>query len=190
VVLDRVLNIPYIKSIVVGNYEPMTELTQGLIDRGYRKFAFIGGIDTDDTRERYRAFSEALEKNGVSFPRQNYFSGDFREKSGYQAARIMTLSAELPEILVCANDNMAIGAIRAFTEYGLRVPEDIAVTGFDDSELAEAMGLTTISIPNYERGYLAARSLIENIHGQQNYEPMKVAATVKWRVTTKDSRYV
>jgi LacI family transcriptional regulator len=126
-----------------------------------------------------------LAKNKIDFDRKNYFHGNYREKSGYQAAKIMMLSNDLPEVLVCANDNMAIGAIKAFEENKIRVPEDISVTGFDDSEAAAMMGLTTISIPRYESGYLAAKELLAMMKGTASKEPFKLSATVKWRRTVK-----
>jgi LacI family transcriptional regulator len=182
VVLDRITNNPWIKSVVVNNYEPMYELIQGVIDRGYRHFGFVGGPEeTADNKERYRAFRDALEANHIEFQQKSYFAGNYREKSGYTAAKILMLSRELPDCLVCANDNMAIGAMKAFRDNGIRVPEDIAVTGFDNCDLAEAMGLTTVSIPNYERGYIAARYLIENIRGQRNVETFKIAAKIIFR---------
>lgn len=184
IVLDRILSNPYIKSIVLNNYDPMTELMQGMVDRGYRKFGFVAGPEqTDDNKERYQAFCDVLKKSGIAFQRKNYFSGDYREKSGYSAAKIMMLSEEMPEAVICANDSMAIGAIKAFRENGFRVPEDIAVTGFDNSDLAEVIGLTTVDVPNYERGYLAAQYLIENIRGIRNVELLKISARVKWRKT-------
>jgi LacI family transcriptional regulator len=88
---------------------------------------------------------------------------------------------ELPEIFVCANDNMAIGAINALHERAYRIPDDVAVTGFDNCERAEMLGLTTVAVPDYERGYLAASFLIENIKGRKNFEPVKLTAAVEWR---------
>ncbi len=182
VVLDRILENPWIKSVVVNNYEPMYELIQGVIDRGYKSFGFVGGPEeTADNKERNWAFRDALAANHIEFQQKSYFAGNYREKSGYTAAKILMLSRELPDCLVCANDNMAIGAMKAFRENGLRVPKDIAVTGFDNCDLAEAMGLTTVSIPNYERGYIAARYLIENIRGQKNVETFKIEAKLIFR---------
>lgn len=184
IVLDRVIESPYIKCIVVNNYDPMRELVQGIVDRGYRRFGFIGGPEqTDDNRERYQAFLDVLDENHIPFNKNNYFSGDYREKSGFTAAKIFMLSGDLPEVVVCANDNMAIGAIKAFSQHGIRVPEDIAVTGFDNSDLAEAMNLTTVDIPNYERGYLAAQYLIENIMGKRDMSLFRISTQVKWRNT-------
>jgi len=184
VVLDRIIDHPHVKSIVVNNYEPMRELVQRVVDKGYKRFGFIGGIEnTDDNRERYQAFLDVLEKNHLNFSRKQYYSGDYREKSGYTAAKIMVLSGNMPEVVVCANDNMAIGAIKAFRENGLRVPADVAVTGFDDCDLASVAGLTTVCIPNYERGYMAAQSLVDMIRGSADAETLKISATIKWRKT-------
>lgn len=186
IVMDRLLDHPYIKCLVVNNYEPMAELMQGLVDRKLRRFAFLGGPEgTDDHIERYSAFLEVLKKNDIPFRKEDYFTGDWREQSGRRAAKIIMLSERRPEVLVCANDNMAIGAMRYFREVGCKVPDEICVTGFDNCELAAFMGITTVAIPNYERGYLAARNLIECIRGQGSFEPFKITAAPKWRKTVR-----
>ncbi|TVY00386.1 LacI family DNA-binding transcriptional regulator [Cohnella terricola] len=189
VLMDRMLtdSKANTKSVTVDNYPVMCDLTQGLIDKGFKSFGFIGGLDfTLDNRERFGAFMDTLAKNKIEFDRSHdYFHGNYREESGYQAAKLMILSHHLPEVLVCANDNMAIGAIKAFKENGIRVPEDISVTGFDDSEAAAMAGLTTVSILRYESGYLAAKDLLGMIAGQTSKDPFKLSATVKWRESVK-----
>ena len=80
---------------------------------------------------------------------------------------------------------MAIGAIKAFRENGLRVPEDISVTGFDDDGRAKEFDLTTVEIPNYERGYIAAQYLLANIEGAADYGTCKISTRVKWRSTVR-----
>lgn len=189
VLMDRILPDAslHTKSVVVDNYPVMCELAQGLVDKGFKKFGFIGGLDyTLDNKERFGALTDTLAKNQIEFDRTYYFHGNYREKSGYQAAKLMILSNALPEVVVCANDNMAIGAIKAFEENNLRVPEDISVTGFDDSEAAAMAGLTTVSIPRYESGYLAAKDLLELINGRKQREPFKLSATnIKWRKSVK-----
>ena len=162
---------------------------QRVVACGCRRFAFLGGPEsTEDNKERYQAFLDVLEKNRISFKREHYYAGDYREKSGYRAAKIILLSERLPEALICANDNMAIGAMRAFQENGIRVPEDIAVTGFDNSEMSGVMELTTVEVPGYERGYLAAQYLVENIEGKRNVELFRISAQVKWRKTVAGKR--
>lgn len=182
VVLDRIIDSDYVKSVIVDNYHAMCDLVQDLIDREYRRFAFVGGLEsTVDNQERYRAFRDTLKKNNIHFPQKNYFSGDYREKSGYTAAKILALTDIPPEVLVCANDNMAIGAIKAFREDNIRVPEDIAVTGFDDNEYAHEIGLTTVTVPDYERGYLAALYLVETLKGKETAGVFRISAKIKNR---------
>lgn len=189
VVLDRSINEAHIKSILVNNYTPEKELVEELIRRGCKRFAFLGGLETLDTAERYHAICDALSERGLSIRREDMYSGDFREKSGGQAARLIMLQEPLPDALICANDDMAIGAIKTFQESGIKVPGDISVTGFDDNDLAKTVGLTTINIPNYERGYIAAQYLIEAIEGDGDFSDFKISAQIKWRKTTVDSIY-
>ena len=184
VVLDRAIDAPNIKSMLVNNYLPQKELVNGLVTKGCRRFAYLGGVDTLDTKERYKATCDALKENGLALRRDDYYTGDFREKSGYQAAKLLMLTEHLPDALVCANDDMALGALRAFRENNIKIPEDISVTGFDDTEIAQTVRLTTVQVPNYERGYIAAQYLLEAIEGQGNFELFKISAKVKWRKTT------
>jgi|GEM_PF-172888 LacI family transcriptional regulator len=189
VLMDRIIDDERAntKSVIVDNYPVMCELVQSLVDQGFRQFGFLGGLDTLDNQERYAAFADTLAKNNIPFDRKHYYYGNYREESGYQAAKIMILSNALPEVLVCANDSMALGAIKAFEEHHLRVPDDISVTGFDDSELAAVAELTTVAVPRYESGYLAARELLDMIKGTASKEPFKLTATLKWRKSVKQN---
>lgn len=184
VALDRTCASPYVRSVIVDNYPAMCEMMQDIIDRGYRRFAFLSGVETSlDNMERYRGFSDTIEKNGLHFHQKNYFVGDYREESGYTVGKILSLAENLPDALICANDNMAIGAIKAFRENNIRVPEDIAVTGFDDIERAQEIGLTTITVPDYERGYLAALYLMEALNGKDIAKTFQISPKVKMRKT-------
>lgn len=185
VVMDRIMDFPYVKNVMNENYRPMCELIQSLIDGGYRKYAFLGGPEkTYDNIERFQAFQDTLEKNKIHFQQKNYFSGDWHGQSGYVAGKVLALSDMLPEVLVCANDDMAIGAIKAFRENNIRVPEDIAVTGFDDTEKAREIGLTTVTVPDYEKGYLAALYLVESLKGKEMSGSFRINAKVQYRKTT------
>jgi len=180
--LDRPLDHEGAKSILLDNYSVMNELIEGLYQRGYRKFAYLAGVEaTLDNQERYKAMMDVLTAHGIKIPPEYHLHGDYTEQSGYQAAKILLLSKRLPEIIISANDDMAFGMINAFQENGLRVPEDIAVTGFDDEKPAEALGLTTISVPNFERGYLATQHLINCIDGEGDFSPVTINASVAWR---------
>ncbi len=185
IVLDRELIGEGIKSIVVNNYNSQQQLVEGLIKAGMKSFAWLGGLDTPDNRERLKAFKDVLHANGISCRRTDFYEGNWLEDSGDQTARLLMLTESMPDALVCANDMMAIGAIRKFRREGIRVPEDISVSGFDDVIISRYIRLTTVSVPNYERGYLAAQSLIEILEGRGDYDTMRLGARVKWRESTK-----
>lgn len=186
VVMDRIVDHNHIKSVIVENYSVMCELIQALVDKGFNDFGYIGGVESSlDHQERFQAFKDTLNKNEILFQRTNYYHGDFSEESGYRAAKILILSNKLPEIIVCANDNMAIGAMKALKENDYSIPNDISLTGFDDSSLAKSYGLTTVAIPRYESGYLAAKELVEMIRGTGDNESFKISAQMKWRTSVK-----
>ena len=77
VALDRILDEPNVKCLLVNNYPPMRELVKGLVARGYRNFAFLGGVNTLDNRERYQAFLDVLAENGIPFHPESYLTGDY-----------------------------------------------------------------------------------------------------------------
>lgn len=182
VLMDRVIDAKYAKSVIVDNYAAICELVQALVDKGLKKFGYIGGLDsTLDSQERYAGFLDTLAKNRIAFDHKHYFHGNYREESGYQAVKIFILSNSLPEVLVCANDEMAFGAIRALEENNIKIPQDVSVTGYDDGSLAQMLGLTTVNIPRYESGYLAAKELISMLSGEVNPDPFRYNAKINWR---------
>ncbi|MCH3917229.1 MAG: LacI family transcriptional regulator [Spirochaetia bacterium] len=185
VVLDRTSASPYIKSILVNNYDSMYELVNTLAKRGLKTFSFLGGIEgSEDNKERFQAFIDALKDNGITFTRDGYIAGDWHENSGIRAAQILLLTENPPDVLVCANDNMAMGAIKTFNQNELIVGKDISVTGFDNNLIAEYNDITTIDIPDYERGYLAAQALVGNIEGAMNRDTFRIKAKLIWRGST------
>ncbi|WP_024864449.1 LacI family DNA-binding transcriptional regulator [Butyrivibrio sp. FCS014] len=183
ITLDRELEHPMVKAMIVNNYEGERQLMQKLVDEGFKTFAYVTGQDTPDNKERYRAFRDVLRDNDISFHRNDLYEGDWKEKSGVQTARLIMLRDLMPEVLVCANDMMAIGAIRHFQENGIRVPDDISVCGFDDIIISRYLGLTTVSVPDYERGFLAGQALLNILDGSGDYETYRIGARVKWRRT-------
>ncbi len=119
--------------------------TQHLLDLGHRRTAHIGGpLTWDASLIREQGWRETLEAAGA--PPGEVVRGDWSPRSGYLAAQQLLSSADRPTAVFAANDSMAIGAVRAFAEAGLRVPDDVAVVGFDDIPEAEfqAVPLTTV----------------------------------------------
>ncbi|MRR32446.1 LacI family transcriptional regulator, partial [bacterium] len=130
VVLDRQLDVDYIFPLLLDNCAGVKEAFNHLYDQGKRKIYFVAGaMDSLDNAERMKSFLEEGEKNGLSVP---VFNGNFTAESGYDIANLIIASNDLPDAVFCANDQMAVGFLRAMGEHQLNAPRDIAVVGFDD----------------------------------------------------------
>jgi LacI family transcriptional regulator len=159
--------------VAADNVTGMTALVAHLVARHrYRTLCFVTGPkDAPDARERQRAFEEAVLASGTSVIDQ-VIHGDFSAGSGAAAARVLLDRGALPEAVVCANDQMAIGVLSQFQRTGVKVPKDVALTGFDDvypSRLIDPP-LTTVRQPVRDLGIRAARRLLARI-GQPALAP-------------------
>jgi LacI family transcriptional regulator len=154
-------------------------LTTHLVrDHGHRSFAFLGDAATSaDFGQRWSGFGRALRDAKVPAPRTP-IDCPFDEDGGRTAADDL-LRTRPPRALVCANDEIALGAIAAAEEIGLRVPEDLAVTGWDDVMAARHSrpGLTTVRQPMHELGSWAARRLHERLAGDTSEPRHEVLPT-------------
>ena len=131
----------------------------------YRRLCLVAGPkDAPDAVARQAAFERAVAATPDSGVDQVIY-GDFSEESGVEAARVLLGRTALPQAVACANDQMAIGAVRELQRAGVRVPADVAVTGFDDLYPSRIINppLTTVSQPIHELGLRATRRLIARI---------------------------
>ncbi|MCC7205702.1 MAG: LacI family DNA-binding transcriptional regulator [Anaerolineae bacterium] len=160
-------NVP---AVLADNYGGACEMTQHLLEHGYRRIAYITGTDnTPDNRHRLRGVRDTLAAHGLSLPDHFVVRGDFLRGSGHAAMRALLDSVERPEAVFAANDQMAADAILAAQEAGLSVPGDIAITGFDDVPMASYMSptLTTVHQPIYDQGAYAARLALDSLKADQ-----------------------
>jgi LacI family transcriptional regulator len=134
------------------------------IRQGRRRIATITGLQNMIVgMDRYEGYVDALRERGVQYIPELVVEGDFTDGGGYFA--MQRLLAHRPDAVLAASDVMAIGAMRAIQEAGLRIPEDIAVIGFDDIPLAtrSTPPLTTVRQPIQRMGAVAAETLIDMI---------------------------
>ncbi len=127
-------------------------------------FGFVGGsAESPDATARFEAFRDAVAKVGGNLRSENLLNGEFSLAKAEAAltARLAD-SAALPQAFVCANDQMAIGALHVLRDQGIDVPRDLVVTGFDDIALANQVhpALTTIAQPSFELGVAAVTMVI------------------------------
>lgn len=160
-------------SVQVDNARAARDATCHLIELGHRRIAFISGpIGLTSARDRLAGYMQAMEDPGSRVDQSLIQEGDFQAESGYQAAFSLLQSREAPTAIFAANDQMAIAAMAAAYDLGLRVPEDVAVVGFDDTPAARDVrpALTTVSLPTYEIGASAARLLLRLLAGEATEE--------------------
>ncbi|WP_084958044.1 LacI family DNA-binding transcriptional regulator [Thermoactinospora rubra] len=134
--------------------------------RGRRRIGFLNGpLDTVPGAARHAGYREALEACGLPYDPQLVEVGDFYREAGAKAAR--ELLARRPDVdsLMCANDLIALGALDVLRSAGRRVPEDVAVVGMDDTELAAAAwpSLTSVDLGSAERGRVAAELMLARL---------------------------
>jgi LacI family transcriptional regulator, galactose operon repressor len=143
------------------------EITRHLIEaHGHSDLAFLAGPpDSPDSQERFTGFCEALLAAGLALPGEPAASGWFTEAGGEQAVGKMLAGGIVPGAIVCGNDEMAIGALSALRARRLRVPADIAVTGFDDIAAARHVSpmITTVRQPMRDLGERSVRVLLDRI---------------------------
>ncbi|WP_041607596.1 LacI family DNA-binding transcriptional regulator [Halobacteroides halobius] len=169
VVLDRELESEHICNVLIDNIKGAYKAVSHLTKLGIEKIAYLSGAtDSYDNKNRFKGYKKALLDKGISYQPDWFIEGCFTEESGYKAIKELLVnkkSANLPEAIFAANDEMAIGAIQALQEGNIKVPDDIAVVGFDDINLASYIrpSLTTISHPKYQLGKLATQMVFEGL---------------------------
>lgn len=155
-----------IDTISTENITSAYELTQHLLGHGHRRIVFLGDPDSStDAAHRCAGMSKALREAGARH--RAVAQCGFDEHAGQEAARDLLSQRMRPDALMCFNDEIALGAFLAAEEAGLRVPDDIAITGWDDVMAARFVrpALTTVRQPVRALGAEAARALDQRITG-------------------------
>ncbi|MCQ4207584.1 LacI family DNA-binding transcriptional regulator [Streptomyces longispororuber] len=165
--------------VEVANFDGQLELTRHLIvDHGLRRLAFAGGpADSPDGEARFRGFQAAHLEAGLPLPKEPDTRGDLTQTAGRKAAlELLDRDRPLPDGLMFANDQMAVGALLALEARGVRVPDDIVVTGFDGIPLSRLVrpALTTVRQPTGRLGEVAVELLIARLQGRERPATVRV----------------
>ena len=165
--LERTLGPAGTDAVICDNRSAAAAVTRHLISKGHRRIAHIAGImSMEMSRLRLQGYRDALTEAGVRPQNDWIVTGDFTPYSGYLRMHELLKKTNCTAVFA-ANDQMAIGAIKAIREKDLRIPEDIAVAGFDDifPDTLITPSLTTIHVPAYQMGKIAANMLLNRIDG-------------------------
>lgn len=161
---------PRLSSVSIDNYAGGRLVAEYLLSQGHRQLAFIGDLDNDalgfrSRRDRLAGFTATLAAHDVPLLPQNILVDEHgrREAKHATATLLHRPPAERPTAVFAYSDIQALGVLDALREAGLQAPDDLAVIGFDDIEIAEVYGLTTVRQPLYDSGVQGIELLWKHI---------------------------
>ena len=169
VLLNSEKSFPNAASFSFDNYHGAFAVTQHLASHQFERIGMIQGPEGNhDAEERFRGYSDALKEAGVDLRKNLVVPGGFTVKSGYYGFMRLMTQPDKPQAVFAANDMMAVGAYEAAKSLKLKIPDDIAVAGFDDIFLSQFLTprLTTVHVPLEELGKKAARHLLQMLDGE------------------------
>lgn len=163
VFLERNMEDTRFGSVYVYNYDNAHKAVSHLTELGHKKIAHISGIkESFLSRRRLDGYRDALEEKDISYDEELVCEGDFTPNSGYIAMKKLLARRNDFTAVFAANDQMAIGAMKAILSEGKRIPEDIAVIGIDNLSVSSMVtpSLTTINVPTFHIGRMAVKKLM------------------------------
>jgi DNA-binding LacI/PurR family transcriptional regulator len=154
----------------INNFEGAFNTIRHLVEvHGFRKIGIIKGPEGNcDSDERFAGYIEALNKLSVPSNKSFVVPGDFSVESGYNGFLNLIRKKERPDAIFASNDMMAVGAYKAAAELGMKIPDDVALVGFDDIYLSQFLTprLTTVHVPLSELGRKAVQYLLDMVNGK------------------------
>lgn len=165
---DRTPETNAFTNIRINNFQAAYEATKHLLQLGRKRIAHVTVSSTQNVyRERFQGYAAALTEFGILLDMKLVCLGDLSLETGADAVKYILGLKDRPDGIFVANDNCAAGCVIGLKAQGLRVPEDIAVVGFNNDPVSRIVepNLTTIHYPGHEMGELAARSLINHLKG-------------------------
>jgi len=161
---------PRVPNVVIDDARGGELAAEHLVERGHRRIGFVGDVPANafgftSSEQRRRGFRRALRRAGIEPRPQDERLGRHGREEARALAADMLSAGDRPTAVFAASDTQAVGVLEAAQELGLRVPEDVAVIGFDDIEMAAPLGLTTVRQPLRESGARGVEMLLAGIAG-------------------------
>lgn len=169
VLLDRDVKYSKFDGVFLDSISGTYDAIECFIKEGHRKIAIISGpLSSKPGRDRLRGYKKALTMNGIEIDDKYIFYGDFRLKSGYELTKEILEMEDPPTAIFVSNNMMNLGCIKALTESNVRIPEDMALIGFDEIELLSIMNMdiSVVARPTAQMGEVAMRILLERLDEQ------------------------
>lgn len=167
VTIEYPIDNPHVDAIVIDSEKAAYEATSRLIEEfGRRNLVHVSLPKTHYLgKKRIDGFLRAMNEHGLAVDEHTIITGDYTPYSGFQAAEALFATGKKVDGIFCANDEMAVGVLKACAKRGIRIPEELAIIGNDDIFAASIVSpaLSSIRVPKKEMGHVAARKIIERI---------------------------
>ena len=161
--------------VIIDNYKAGYQATKHLIDQGCKRIVIVtGNLIRNVYNNRFRGYRDAMYDAGLEIPKDSILIKDLSEQSGLEVAEEIMTMQPLPDGAFITNDFTAAVCMKYFKQHGLRIPEDIAIVGFNNDSISKIVEptLTTINYPGLLMGEVAASNLLNHINGNTDLKQM------------------
>lgn len=164
---DRVIEHPRCTNIIIDNARAGYDAVNHLLEQGCKRIVYIGGnLKRNVYADRLKGYKLALSERGIPFDESLIVINNLNDLGGQEAAQKILQMKDKPDGVFAANDSSAVACIQELKTAGIRIPNDIAVVGFNNDPISRIIepNLTTVNYPGYEMGEIAATTLINAIN--------------------------
>lgn len=161
--------------VVIDNYKSGYQATKHLIDQGCKNIAIVTGSQNRNVyKQRFRGYRDALYDNNLPIHDNYVLIDELSAESGIDAATIIRKLKPMPDAVFITNDNTAAFFIKEIKKYGIRIPDDIAIVGFNNDAISKIVEpeLTTVEYPGFLMGEVAATQLINHLRGKTDVKQL------------------
>ncbi|BBI31639.1 LacI family transcriptional regulator [Cohnella abietis] len=170
-VIDQQFNNPLVSIVAADHEQGSYEAVKHLIDKGCRRIGFLNGSPQySNSSDRMLGYRKALQDASIDYDKTIIYEGNYSRTSGNQAADRVYADLDKLDAVFVSNDRMAIGLIQGLRAKGCQLPRDLRIVAYDDSDAASLTEppLTTVKVPFYEMGQLAAEKLLNQLVGKDD----------------------
>jgi LacI family transcriptional regulator len=171
VFFDRVEERSETTKVIIDNYKCGYQTTQHLLEQGCKRIVLVtANLKRNVYAQRHKGYMEALYDNGIPYEKELVLIKDLSEQCGVEAAREIVKMKPMPDGAFITNDFSAAVCMQTLKEFGISIPRDIAIVGFNNDAISKIVEpqLTTIHYPGIDMGEIAARNLINHLRGLSN----------------------
>ena len=193
VLFDRVIDSISVPKVRLDNLEGGKIATQHLIDQGYKKIALLAGPENlNISNERKEGYFQILKLNKQKADKNLVIHCDFNQDYAYMATKELLSMKNRPDAIFAISDRLAIGAMLAIKEMGLRIPKDIGLVGFNNEPITKLVtpSITSVEMFAFEMGKATAKLFIEMLHGDTDMSEKEIIVKPKLFIRESSKRGV